>query len=103
MPTANSLYKQYKKTGGTLSFGNWIDREKKKKFLNFESNQTTIPTNKPLADSINNVLNNIHRDAGYRDTLENKYILGINKTALIVAGVLVLMGVSIFVYVKSTD
>lgn len=84
--------------GGHLSFAEWITKEKEN-FLNW--NSSTAITNKPLSDSINNVLDKIHRDAGYKEKVENKYILGINKNILIAAGVLIVAGTVYFIYKKS--
>lgn len=76
--TANQLYRQYKKGGGTLSFAEFMSREKTKKFVNFDG-QATVPENKPLSDSINQVLDKIHQQSGLKTGIENKYILGIHR------------------------
>jgi hypothetical protein len=99
--TANKVYKEYKKNGGTLSFAEWIQREKAKDFLNWDA-RTSVPVNKPLTDSISDVLNKIQRDAGYKEAPENKYILGIHRNILIGIGVVALVGVGYLVYKKST-
>lgn len=95
--TANQQYRQYKKEGGQLSFREWIDREKKKEFLHLDG-QGAVPVNKPLNDSIQQVLYNIHKSNGYQDSLTNEYILGIHKTVWIGLGVVVVVGGGLLIY-----
>lgn len=94
--TANQLYREYKAGGGTLVFKDWMQREKEKKFLDFNNTQT-VPVNKPLNDSIQNVLNKMQADAGYKTDLENKYIFGVNKKVWIGVGIglVVIVGIVI--------
>lgn len=98
--TANKMYKQYKKSGGTLVFKDWLDREKKKNFLNFEG-QSTVPVNKPLTDSINQALDELHKESGLKTGLENKYIFGLNKNIWIAAGIATVIIVGVVVYNKT--
>lgn len=84
--TANQLYKAYKKDGGTLSFAEFMSREKTKKFVNFDG-ESTVPENKPLSDSINQVLSKIHQQSGLKTDIENKYIFGIHRGVWIGAGI----------------
>jgi hypothetical protein len=100
MKTANKIYKEYKKGGGTLTFKEWIDREKKKGFVNFEGS-SFAPTNKPLTDSINATLENVHKQFGYQTKLENEYIFGLDRNLLIGAGVLAVVIGGIIIYHKT--
>lgn len=95
--TANQAYKGYKDGGGTLSFKNWIDREKKKKFMNADGVQV-VPVNEQLNSSITDVLNEAYQTAGEQDSLNNKYIFGINRNLLIGIGVVGLAIGGYFIY-----
>lgn len=97
--TANQKYRDYKKNGGTLVFKEWIDRERKKNFLNLDGT-ADVPLNKPLTDSINAAIKDLHQDGGLQTDLENKYIFGINRNVLIVAGVVILVGTGFLIYKK---
>ncbi len=99
--TANKAYKIYKNGGGTLSFAEFIDREKKKNFLNFEGEKNVL-TNKPLSDSINQTLANIHKQSGYKDEIEGTYIFGIHKNVLIAAGLVTAITVAYLIYKNNT-
>lgn len=98
---ANQLYKEYKRSGGSLSFAEWIDREKKKGFVNaIGDSGNEIPVNKPLTDSIQKTLEQLHREAGYQDSLNKNYILGVNRNVMIGIGVVAVIGISYLIYKK---
>jgi hypothetical protein len=98
MATANQQWKQYKKEGGQLGFSEWIDREKRKNFMNATGE---LPDNKPLNDSIQGTLDKMHRQEGFQDDLTSQYIFGIKKNYLIGAGLFLLVGgVALIVYKK---
>ena len=84
--TANSQYKEYKKSGGTLGFTEWINREKKKGFVNFDG-ASSVPENTKLTDSLNRVIEDLRKKSGYKESIENKYIFGIHKGVWIGLGV----------------
>lgn len=95
--SANTIYKDYRRNGGTLSFKKWVNREKAKGFLSFDNSQS-IPVNKPLNDSIQKTLNQLNVTAGYKTDLENKYIFGVHRnvwwgigigTAVIITAVII--------------
>lgn len=81
--SANRLWKE---SGTTLSFKDWLNREKAK-FMNFNGMDAPIIPNVPLNDTIQKTLKDIKKEAGYKETPENKTVLGLNKTLVIVAGV----------------
>lgn len=97
--TANQLYREYKKSGGTLTFAAWLSREKKKQFVNATGDQV-IPENQPLKDSIAKTLDEMHRMAGYQDSLGSNYILGIHKYVWYGAGAIAGVAVGYLVYQK---
>ena len=92
--SANQLWKE---SGTTLSFKDFISREKAKGFLN-QTGSADIPSNKPLTDSINQVLDQMHKTSGLQTNLNNKYILGINKNVLIIVGIAALATTAILIY-----
>lgn len=100
MNTANQKYKEYKQGGGTLVFKEWIDRERKKNFLNLDGT-VDVPINKPLTDSINAAIQDLNKAGGVQTDLENKYIFGINRKVLILAGVGIIVTVAgVIIYKK---
>lgn len=98
--TANQQYKKYRKEGGTLSFAEYMTRERAKGFLNMDG-QYMPPVNKPLNDSIQDTLMKMRKSVGYKDAVENKYVLGIHKNIWI--GVIAVSAISIgyAIYKKS--
>jgi hypothetical protein len=98
--TANQLWRQYRDGGGPLGFKDWLNRDKKKDFLNFTGGQQ-IPVNKPMTDSINQVIDSLHRQSGYQDSANDNYWLGIPKSAFLVSGAVILVGIALyFIYKK---
>jgi hypothetical protein len=97
---ANQLYKDYRKEGGTLNFAGWINREKKKGFLN-ATGDVQIPLNQPLSDSISRTLDSMHRQAGYQDSLSNEYVLGVNRNVWIGIGIVAAVGIGYLIYQKT--
>lgn len=84
--TANQLWRE---SGTTLPFKEWINREKSK-FVSFNgAAEPPMMVNKPLNDSVQQALSEARKSAGYKDSLSGKTVFGINKTVLIVGGVLV--------------
>jgi len=86
------MHKQYLKDGGQLGFKEWIGREKKKDFMNFDG-QATVPINQPLTDSIYRTLDQLHRTSGYQDELSNEYWLGMKKTNLLIGTSIVVIAI----------
>jgi ABC-type dipeptide/oligopeptide/nickel transport system permease subunit len=94
MQTANSEYRKYKREGGKLTFREWITQIKSGQ-LNYTG---TAPVNKPLTDSLNQVLSKIRGTDKLQTDLSNRYILGIDKNILIIAGVTAVVIGGIIVY-----
>ncbi len=95
MATANQLYKEYKKKGGEDSFKEWMSREKKNSFLNYDGQ---VPENKALTDSVNQTLNNLYAvQPGYQDKPDNTHFLGLNKTYLVIGASIVVLGLAAWV------
>jgi hypothetical protein len=73
--TANQLWKSYRDEGGTLTFKEWLNREKTKGVFPLDAN---------LNAEVNDTLTNL------KSTKMDKTTLGFpNKTLLIVGGVIV--------------
>lgn len=85
--SANQVWRD---SGTTLSFKDWITREKKK-FMNFNGTTDTI-VNKPLNDTVQTALSGIRKNFGFQDKESGKTIFGLNKTAVIVFGIVAVVG-----------
>jgi hypothetical protein len=83
-----SANRMWKESNTTLSFKDWLNREKTK-FINFNGGETTMIINKPLNDIIQKTVIDIKRSAGYKEKPENNKILGLNKTVVIISAVVV--------------
>ena len=83
--SANQLWKE---SGTTLSFKDWLNREKRK-FVNFngDGKQSVMMVNKPLNDTIQKTLGAIREETGYRTKESGKTIFGVNKTIILVVGI----------------
>lgn len=81
--SANQLWRE---SGTTLSFKDWLNREKKK-YVNFNGNQNVMMVNRPLNNQIKDTLTNIRESVGYKKEAENKTVFGLNKTIIIVLGI----------------
>lgn len=86
MKTANEEWRLYKKDGGELSFKEWLNDRKK----NYKATGSgEMPSNKPLSDSIRQTLDDLHRQAGFKDELSDEYVLGMPKNVVIIAAVII--------------
>lgn len=89
--SANQLWKQQIDAGKTtLPFLSWLEREKMKAFYSFDGDETVkIPLNKPLNDSVQATIKQLHVAAGEKTEAGTEYFLGI-KTRYLYASVAVL-------------
>lgn len=99
--SANSLYRVYKKEGGELSFSEWIGRARPE-WVNV-TGTGFVPENKKLTDTLNKTLSQIRGTGNIQDKLQNKYIFGIDKNLLVIAGVTVLIIGGIIIYKKTSS
>ena len=88
--TANKLYKEYKNGGGTLSFKEFIQREKDK---------GVFPLNIELNDDIQNTLVNYKLNKKEEDM--DKKILGLPVKTLVIAGSLILISLVAYKIIKN--
>lgn len=102
--SANQLWKQQVQAGQTsLPFLSWLEREKTKAFYSADGDSTVkIPVNKPLNDSVQIAIKNLHTVAGEKTEAGTDYIAGIKVqylygsvavAAIITFGVLIYKGV----------
>jgi CHASE3 domain sensor protein len=84
--SANQIWKE---SGTTLSFKDWLSREKEK-FSNADGQVDNFIQNKPLNDSIQKTLEAMKKDSGLKEDISNKTIFGINQNVIIVGGVIIL-------------
>lgn len=94
--SANQLWKE---SGTTLSFKDWINREKKK-FVNFNGNSNVMMVNEPLNKEIKDTLSSIRKSVGYKTEVESKTVFGVNQTIIIVVG-LSIVAFATYKYLKS--
>ncbi len=76
--SANQIWRESKTT---LSFKNWINREKSK-FISFDGDGASTIVNKPLNAAVQDTISNIKKTTGFQDKETGKTILGMNKTYL---------------------
>jgi len=81
--SANQLWRE---SGTTLSFKDWLNREKKK-FVNFNGDANVIMVNRPLNNQIKDTLSSIRESVGYKKESTGKTVFGMNKNILIFLGV----------------
>jgi len=80
--SANQLWRE---SGTTLSFKDWLNREKKK-FVNFNGDANVMMVNRPLNTQIKDTLSSIRESVGYKKEGEGKTVFGMNKNILIFLG-----------------
>lgn len=102
--SANQLWKNEVHAGHTsLPFLDWLEREKTKAFFSADGDSSVkIPMNKPLNDSVQDAIKNMHTVAGEKTEAGTEYIAGIKvqylygsvaALAIITFGVLIYKGV----------
>jgi len=80
--SANQLWRE---SGTTLSFKNWLNREKTK-FLNYGGSEAPLMVNKPLNDTIEQTIGSIRDEVGFKSKATGKTTFGISNTILVVVG-----------------
>lgn len=95
--SANQVWKESKTT---LSFKDWLTREKEK-FYNLGGEEDSIIPNKPLSDSISRSISEIRNKSGLlkTDVSKNK-TLGISNIVIISAG-LIIVGAIAYKFYKN--
>jgi hypothetical protein len=94
--SANQLWRE---SHSTLSFKEWLNREKEK-YANFNGEGGSFIPNFKLQNKITETLDEIKRDTGFKtDTSKNK-VFGLDKRVFIVAGVLIVGAIGFRIYLK---
>jgi hypothetical protein len=84
--SANQLWKE---SGTTLSFKDWLNREKRK-FVNFNGDAkkpNVLMVNTPLNEEIKKTIGGIRESVGYKTKESGKSVFGVNKTLILLVGV----------------
>jgi hypothetical protein len=84
--SANSIYKEYKNQGGTLSFKEFIEREKQK---------GVFPLNIKLNEEVENSIIEFEKQKNM-----DKKILGLPVKTVVIAGSIIVLAVVITKFVK---
>lgn len=94
-----SANQRWKQSGTTLSFKDWLNREKTKfASMNADGSSTQVISNQPLNQAIQDSLNSSLSKAGYKTQVSNKTVFGINKTVLLVSGLLIVGAIGYSIY-----
>lgn len=88
--SANQLWKESRTT---LSFKDWLNREKTK-FMNFNGSSTII-SNRPLNQTIEGTIGDIRSRVGYKQGSEGKTTFGVSNWILVT---ILLVGVGFATY-----
>lgn len=97
--TANAAFKDYRTAGGTLSFTQWLHREKEKMYYSTGENENLLLVNPVMNDSVQNAIKNTLKQGGLKTEESGKTIFGINKKVLIGSGIVIAAAI-VFVIVK---
>ena len=98
--TANSAYNEYRKSGGTLAFTEFLDREKQKLMSANGQQDSLFLVNRDLNDSVQNAIRETLQKGGYKTNESGKTIFGINKFVLIGAVTLLIGTMTVVIYKK---
>lgn len=95
--SANQLWRESRTT---LSFKDWLTREKEK-FANFNGSEGSgfIP-NVPLQNKVSETLDQIQRDVGFKTDVSKNKVFGLDKRVLIVAGIIIVGAIGFKIYQK---
>lgn len=81
--SANQLWRE---SGTTLSFKDWLNREKVK-YMNFNGNKNVVMVNQPLNQQIKDTIGNIRESVGYKKEATGKTVFGVNQNIFIFIGI----------------
>lgn len=90
-----SLNQLYKESGTTLSYKEWRKREDEK-MASFGGN--IKPPSLQDSTSFEKTKEEMNKIGGYKETISNKTIFGINKYVIIVGGVLIVSAIAYKIY-----
>ncbi|MEY2702299.1 MAG: hypothetical protein RLY43_932 [Bacteroidota bacterium] len=95
-----SANQRYKESKSTLSFKDWLTREKQIYYHSFDGNSSknSMLLNVPLNDSVQSTLADIRKDAGMKEDVSGKTTFGVNNAVYVVAGIVALGIVATIIY-----
>lgn len=97
---ANLAWKEYKVAGGTLGFTDFLDREKKKIYSANGQDDSILIINQHLNQQVQDAIDKTLAAGGLKKDASKKTILGINKTAFIIGGVVITAAIIFFIVSK---
>jgi hypothetical protein len=95
--SANQLWRE---SHSTLSFKEWLQREKDKyaTMEGTDSNYSNFIPNIPLQAKINETIDEIRKDTGFKTEASKNKVLGLNQTVVIIAGVIIAGAIGYKIY-----
>lgn len=100
---ANVAWKQHTASGGTLSFTEFLDREKKKIYSADGKDDNILIVNHQLNKEVQDTIDKILSSGGLKKQENKTSILGINKTAFFIgSGLLVTAVVILYIKMKKS-
>jgi len=98
-----SANQRWKQSGTTLSFAEFLNREKSKSasFTADQDSSANIMINKPLNQAVQDSLASARADSGFKSKVSGNTILGINKYILIGSVVIIIGAVAYNIYKKA--
>lgn len=95
--SANQMWRESKTT---LSFKEWLEREKEK-YANADGlGESRFIPNEKLNSQIKDTINQIRRGAGYKSVSNKNTVFGLNQTILVVAGLIIVGAIGYQIYKK---
>ena len=96
-----SLNQLYKESGTTLSYKEWRKREDEK-MASFDGLNIPSPAQQLLqSEGYKQTVNQITNVSGYKTQTSGKTVFGINKTVIIIAGIIIVGAVAYKIYQKN--
>jgi hypothetical protein len=93
--SANQMWRESKTT---LSFKEWLEREKEK-YANADGlDESKFIPNAKLNSRIEETINEIRKSAGYKEVSKKNTVFGLNQTVLLVAGVIIIGAIGYQIY-----
>lgn len=95
--SANQLWRE---SQTTLSFKEWLQREKEKysTMEGSDSGFNNFIPNIPLQAKINETIDEIRKDTGYRTEPKKNTVLGLNQTVVVIAGIIIVGAIGYRIY-----
>ena len=96
--SASRMYREYKRNSGTLTWPQWLDRQKEKTFAASGEDDDIVMIDRTLNDSVHAAIKDSLITAGLKTKESGKTIFGIDKTVVIIGSLLLLAGTTYLIY-----